>query len=172
MAQNGKSGRLLIDKLFRRERYIKTNARPKAHGAAKDTYDSVFLQPDTLDESNKVERLMRHVVRRLQRAFSQSPEAHKPFFDSRQKVSVARVVYGLGHAIQLTMANSAIIEHEGFLPGDVVIFLNGQLKGQNLLVVNVPDSTHLLLEDFASYSGTESNISVRIQINNVKRSYR
>lgn len=145
--------------------------RPKAKGAALDSYDQVFLQPDTLDKSNKIERVMRKVARRLQRAFGHSPEAHKPFMDSRQKVGVERVVYGLGHAIQLTMANSAIIEHEGFLPRDVVIFLNGALKGKNLLVVAVPDSSHLLLEDVASYVGPESNITVRIQINNARRSY-
>lgn len=144
MAQNGKTGRNLINKLFRKERHVRTHQREFDH------YDKSFLNEEVIDRENKVERLMRKVARRLERAFSFAPEAHKPAMSSRQKVNVARVVYApnpSGHAIQLTMANASINEYEGFLPGDIVVFLNGHLKGQNLAIVNVPDASHLLLED-------------------------
>lgn len=167
MAINGKSGARLIQKLFRRERHVRTDVREF------DRYDKVNRQEETIDASNKQERLLRKVKRRLDRAFGFAVEAKLPPMSSRQKVNVARVAYipnPSGFAIQLTMANSLINEFEGFQPGDIVVFLNGQLKGQNLAVVAVPDASHLLLEDFATASPA-SNITVRININGSKNSY-
>lgn len=170
MAINGKSGRKLINQLFRRERWVKTNVRPEHKNDALDTYDKMYQNEEKLDQSNGIERLMRKVNRRLQRAFSMSPEAHKPFMSTRQKVTVTQD----GAAIELTMANSSIIEYEGILPGDIVVFLNGSLKGQNLAVVSVPDSSHLILEDAtlsggspavaAHYTGTPAGASTPVTI--------
>ena len=175
MAQNGKSARNLINKIFRRERFERTSVRPKYKGAALDTYDQTMKQPDVLDDSHKAESLMRKVVRRMERSFSHQIVAHKPFFDSRQKVSITRVVYApspTGHALQLTFVNANIIPFEGFLPFDNVVILNGVLKGKNLTVLSVPNSSHLLVTDVSTYVANESNITVRIQIHGEPRSYK
>lgn len=130
----------LIQKLFRRERWVKTNQRTFDH------YDKVNRQEETIDASNKQERLLRKVKRRLDRAFGFAVEAKLPPMSSRQKVNVDRVVYLSGHATQLTFS-VPLLDYEGWAVGDRVVFLNGHLKGQDLAVVNIPDSTHLLLED-------------------------
>ena len=165
----------LTQKIFRRERYVRSHVR-SAKGGALDQYDKMKKENQYVDKSNKVERLVRKVKRRLDRAFGFAVEAKLPEMTSRRKnINVARVVYApapTGHAIQLTLPNALIIEREGYLPGDIAIMLNGLLKGKNLAIVAIPDSTHILLEDVPTYVGPETNLTVRININGSKRSYR
>jgi hypothetical protein len=165
----------LTQKIFRRERYVRTHVR-SAKGGGLDQYDKMKKENQYVDKSNKVERLVRKVKRRLDRAFGFAVEAKLPEMTSlRKTVSIARVVYApaaTGHAIQLTLPNALIIEREGYLPGDVSIILTGALKGNNLAIVNIPDSTHILLEDVSTYVGPETNMVVRININGSKRSFR
>jgi hypothetical protein len=165
----------LIQKVFRRERYVRTHVR-SAKGGALDQYDKMKRENQVVDKSNKVERVVRKVKRRLDRAFGFAVEAKLPEMTSRRKsVNIARVVYApnpTGHAIQLTLPVAAIMEREGYLKGDISIILTGALKGKNLAIVAIPDSTHILLEDVTTYVGPETNMVVRININGSKRSYK
>ena len=158
-------GRALILQLARRAKWIKT------HQTKFDQYDEIDQREEIMANSQGAYQLARKVKRLLNRNFGFGDVGQKPKVSKREKVSsVTRVVSGPGHAIQLTL--SAPIEADvGLQPNDVVRFLSGQLAGKYLLVTSVPSSTTVLLQDYATYTGTETNVQVRFQLSDVVGSY-
>ena len=143
-----------VNKLARRARYIKERQRGK--------YDKENKLEKQLAKSPRAFKLSRKEQRRQDRNFGNDAVSQKPVLAFRSQApasAVARVVYvpnPSGHGIQMTMP-SGLIAAIGIQPNDIIQFRNGALAGQELLVVALPDATHIMLTDIASYT-SESNI--------------
>lgn len=60
---------------------------------------------------------------------------------------------------------TGIITASNIRSGDEVVFNSGALEGRSLEVIEVLNSTTLRLDDVPTYSGNETNISIRFTIN-------
>ena len=137
--------RALINKLKRREKQIKNAAD------GFDTYNKMDRAEETMAKSPKAYQLTRKVQRRLDRNFGINTLGDEPKISKRKNINtVERFDFGSSDfGTRLTMAANLIADI-GAQPGDLVLFLEGVLKGQYLKVVSVVDSTHLRLEDASS----------------------
>lgn len=159
----------LVNKLMRRAKYIKKHAGP---GSALVKYDRINKLELELRKSPRAFKLMRKPKRRLDSSIDLGLLANKPLLMIQAiATTVARVVFMAGHAIQITLP-AGVQSLWGPQVGDVVEFLNGALAGKNLAVVSIVDSTHVNLEDVASFVGPDSNDSVELACSNIKKSYR
>jgi hypothetical protein len=159
----------LVNKIKRRRKKIRSDA------SSFDRINKIDLIEETMANSQKAYSLMRKVARRSDRNFGVDTINHEPQISKRNEVlTVERFDYdpgmGTDFGIRLTMA-AGLIGNIGVRPNDIVLILEGDLKGRYLKVVEVTDSTHLRLEDVASYVGPESNIVCRFLISDVKASY-
>lgn len=159
----------LVNKLQRRRKYFKTR------GAGFDRKDKMDQAEEKMARSNKAYSALIRPQRRADRNFGIDMIQYEPKISQKEKVStVERYDFDAGagtdYGLRLTLP-AGVIENMHLAVGDVVRFLNGDLKGQYLKVVAIPDSTHVRLEDVASYSGPESDIIARFQLSDVKGSY-
>lgn len=161
--------RALINKLKRREKSIKMD-----HNGF-DRRDKQDKQEEVLAKT-KGYKLMRGIQRRLDKKWGYDSAGHEPMLSKRMKAStIERFDYDAGaptdFGIRLTMA-AGLIADAGVQVGDIVKILHGAMKGKELKVVAVTDSTHLRLEDVSSFVGPESDKQVRFQLSAVKKSYK
>lgn len=132
----------LVNKLKRRQKHLKNQ------GAGFDRKDKMDQGEERMARSQKAYGAMLRPQRRLDRNLGQDMVGHEPKISKKNKIStVERYDFGgSDYGIRLTMAAGLIADMKLAL-GDVVRFLNGNLKGQYLKVEAIPDSTHLRLED-------------------------
>lgn len=162
------SGKKLINKLKRRERYAKEQTEQTVN---------INKQEETMQATPGVYELMRGVQRRMDESFGYDTVKHEPMLE--YKVAVATTERydfdpgaGTSYGIRLTLA-AGLIEAIGVLPGDTVEIREqgSALEGRMLTVVDVVDSTHLRLDDVSTFTGPESNNYCRFLISAVKKSY-
>jgi hypothetical protein len=132
----------LVNKLKRREKQV----RNAADGF--DTYNKMDKSEETRAKSPKAQQLARKIQRRLDRNFGVDAIGQEPKLSKRNNcATVERFDYGgSDFGIRVTMA-AGLIADMGVRPNDIVMFLEGDLKGYFLKVIAVTDSTHLRLED-------------------------
>ena len=143
----------------------------------KVSIDNAFKESNKADKRPKVTSkskaysMFRRIDRRLERNFGEAVVGAKPVLAVNLTVSVSRVVYGAGYAIELTMPAN-LLTFCGFQPGDIVTFLSGQadILNQHLAVVAVLSATQVVLEDVATFTGTETDV-VRFEADSVKPSF-
>lgn len=160
----------LVNKLNRRNKKVKEHAR------GFDRFDEVFLNPKILAESPRAFELMRQAERRRERAFGHFALGKKPELH-HEYVAVSLTKSGSNLVLTLTAGEEGFAG-TGTLAGDwVEITQHGsQAYGQYLKVLSVT-STTLVLSDvnFAGYTipftGTETNVTCRIEINGPKSYY-
>lgn len=137
--------RALVNRLKRREKKVRNDAD------GFDRINKMNREEETMANSPKAYQLMRKVARRSDRNFGIDSINHEPKISKRENIlTVERFDYDAGpgtdYGVRLTMA-AGLIADIGAQPGDVVFFLEGNLKGEYLKVIAVTDSTHLRLED-------------------------
>lgn len=132
----------LVQKLVRRRKSVKARVREF------DRADKTDKLEETMAKSPKAQKKLRGVARRLDRNLGAEMVMHDPMLSKRLNIAtVERFDYGVSdYGIRATLA-SGLIADLGVRPNDVVRFLEGALKGVELKVVAVTDSTHLRLED-------------------------
>jgi hypothetical protein len=59
----------------------------------------------------------------------------------------------------------------GIQPGDWVLILEGAAKGQTLQVTAILNSTHIQLQDFATFGSAETDVAVLLMLSSNKGSY-
>lgn len=156
----------LVNKLNRRRKYFKTK------GGGFDRKDKMDQAEEKMARSQKAYGALLRPQRRLDRNLGIDMISYEPKISKKEKITtIERFDFGVSDfGIRLTMA-AGLIADMHLAVGDVVRFLNGALKGKYLKVVAIPDSTHVRLEDVASYVGPESNKIARFQLSDVKGSY-
>lgn len=159
----------LVNKLNRRKKYL------KAKGAGFDRKDKMDQAEERMARSEKAYGALLRPQRRGDRNFGRDFIAYEPKISKKEKIlTVERFDFDLGagtdYGIRLTMATGIIADMK-IIVGDVVRFLNGSLKGQYLKVVAIPDSTHLRLEDVATFGSSESDKIARFQLSDVVGSW-
>lgn len=160
----------LVNKLNRRRKYFKTK------GGGFDRKDKIDQAEERMARSHKAYSALLRPQRRLDKNLGKDMVAYEPKISKKEKITtIERFDFdpgaGTDYGIRLTMA-AGVIADMHLAVGDVVRFLNGSLKGKYLAVVSIPDSTHVRLEDVASFGGPESNKIARFQLSDVKGSYR
>lgn len=161
--------RALINKLKRREKQMRMDHNGFDRRDKQDKSEEILAK-------SKGYKLMRGIQRRLDKKFSSDAVGHEPMLSKRMKAStIERFDYDAGapedFGIRLTMA-AGLIADAGVQVGDIVKMIHGALKGKELKVIAVTDSTHLRLEDVSSFVGPESDKQVRFQLSSVKKSYK
>jgi len=159
------SQKKLVNKLQRRARKVK-------EGTEK-VVDMNKLE-ETMTASPGAYKAMRGVQRRLDSGWGYDAVGLEPMLEYKAAAATTeRFDYGLGDfGIRLTMA-AGMIEAIGVQPGDSVEFRQegSELEGRMLTVVAVTDSTHLRLDDVASFVGPESDNYLRFLISAQKKEY-
>lgn len=163
-------GRKLVQKVVRRAKQVKEAVRGFDQQAKADKTDEV------LKASPAAYKAMVHPVRKAdgqaKTGLSVDVVAQKPKLEYRLVAStLERFDYGGGdYGMRLTCPAGLVVDSR-VKAGDLVLVLEGELKGAYLSVVEVTDSTHLRLEDKAAYVGPESSVAARIQLSAQKKSY-
>lgn len=158
----------LVNKLSRREKDMHMNQR----GA----YDRRNKLEEIMQKSLKVLKLLRKPQRRMDRNFGIDAVGKEPMLAYDFKAAtLERFDYDAGaptdYGMRITFSSSAIREASGVAVGDIVEIREGSLKGVHLKVVAVTDSTHIRMEDVASFGSAENNVDCRMHNSDVKRSY-
>lgn len=165
------TGLKLINKLARRTKKIKEHVR------GEDRYDQVNLSPKVMQESPRALELMRKAERRMARAMGNFAIARKPVIHTEY---VATSVTKSGSDLVITLKTGEDgYNGIGVQVGDwVEVTQHGsQAYGQYLKVTAVTSATVIHVSDtnFAGHavpwSGTETNVTVRIEINGPKYYY-
>lgn len=132
----------LVNKLNRRAKDVKN----RADGF--DRFDKMSRNEEIMAKSPKAYQLERKIQRRLDRNFGIDMVRYEPKLSKRVKVAtLERFDYGgSDFGIRATFA-AGLIADIGLQPGDIVKVLHGALKGHQLKVVEITDSTHARLED-------------------------
>jgi len=158
----------LINKLKRRERSVKE--------ATEQTVNMDKLQ-ETMTAAPGVYKAMRGTARRRDESWGYDTVQHEPMLEYKAEAATTeRFDYdpgaGTDYGIRLTMA-AGMIEAIGVQAGDTVEVREqgSELEGRMLTVVAVTDSTHLRLDDVATFVGPESDNYCRFLISAVKKSY-
>lgn len=167
-------GRKLIQKLVRRMKSVKERA------GGFDRWEKTDKLDEIMKDSPGVYRAMLHSQRKADGSSTKAGMGtdvvmKKPRLEYKAKANIDRFDYdpgaGTDFGIRLTMAAGLIVDSR-VQPGDVVEILSStEIKGKYLTVVAVTDSTHLRLEDVATYVGPETNKYVRMQLSSTKKSY-
>lgn len=158
----------LVNKLQRRQRKVREGTR-KASDMDK--------QDETLVASPAAFKVMRGVARRVDESFGYDAVGHEPMLEYKAEAATTeRFDYdpgaGFDYGIRLTMA-AGMIEAIGVQAGDTVEVREqgSELEGRMLTVVEVTDSTHLRLDDVATYVGPESDNAMRFLLSAQKKSF-
>jgi hypothetical protein len=157
----------LVKKIKQRQKYLKLK------GGGFDRKDKMDQSEERMARSEKAYSALLRPQRRLDRNFGINFVADEPKISKKEKIAtIERFDFGVSDfGIRLTL-DAGLIADMHLAVGDVVRFLNGDLKGMYLKVVAIPDSTHIRLEDVASYVGPESDKIARFQPSDVKASYK
>jgi hypothetical protein len=164
------SGRKLIQKVTRRAKKVKESVRGFDQQAKTDKLDEV------MKDSPGAYKAMVHPARKAdgqdKAGLSTDVVAKEPRLEFKlNATTLERFDYGAGdYGMRLTCP-AGFISASRVKVGDVVQVLEGELKGAYLSVAAVTDSTHLRLEDKATYVGPESSVVVRFQLSTQKSSY-
>ena len=136
----------LVNKLARRSRSIKEAQRGK--------YDRENKLEATLRKSPRAYKLSRKDQRRLDSNWGADAIAQKPVISyAGLALTLDRHDYsGMGDfGMRLTLA-AGLEAAIGLRPIDIIRVLQGNAKGHELSVVALTDSTHIRLQDLASYA--------------------
>ena len=155
--------RKLVNKLTRLDKFVKQLSRV-------DT-DKINKKEEILAGSPKAYKAIKESERRIDRNFGyDAVSAQKPRFSiDLNGLTLERFDFGtLDFGMKLTLA-AGMVEATGILAGDLIQIREGSLKGQYLTVVAEVDSTHLRLEDVASFGSAENNVSCRAIISSMEK---
>jgi len=151
----------------------KLKRRKKALSMDRNGFDRRDKQ-DQMEErmSYKALALDRKIQRRLDRNFGINMVADEPHLAKRILGDLERFDFGSSDfGMKLTISAAAMTKI-GPRPGDIVKILKGEAKGKYLRVVSIESATELRLEDIATYVGPETGMPVRLQLSDVKKSYK
>src|SRR3990167_4410709 len=158
----------LVKKLFRRKRRLKMVAD------SFDRADKADKMEEVMAKSPRARKLLRGIQRRFDKMLGLEMIWQEPSISSRLETTLVRFDFdpgaGTDYGIKATFSSGVIAFH-GIQPNDVIRILEGTLKGKELLVVSVPSATELRLEDVATYTGPESNVTIRANMSATKASF-
>lgn len=164
MAQQQK----LVNKLQRRQRKVRE---------ATESVVNMNKMEETLVASPGAYKLVRGQERRMDESWGYDTVKTEPMLEYKTtSTTLERFDYdpgaGTDFGMRLTMP-AGMISEIGVRPGDSVEIRErtSEICGRMLTVVAVTDSTHLRLDDVATFVGPESNDYVRFLISAVKKSY-
>lgn len=159
----------LINKLKRREKAMKADHK------GFDRYDKQSQAEEKLAKT-KGFKLMRSHQRRMDKKFGVDAIAQEPKLSKRLKITILERFdfdpgAGTDFGLRATMPASVLADI-GIRANDIIKVLQGNQKGKYLKVVSVVSTTQIRLEDVASFGSNQSNVQARVQLSDVKKSYK
>lgn len=151
----------------------KLKRRKKALAMDRNGFDRRDKQDQSEERmSYKALKVARKIQRRLDRNFGINMVADEPHLAKRVLGDLERFDFGTSDfGMKLTLS-AAVMSALGPRPGDIVKILEGEAKGQYLKVISVESATELRLDDMAAYVGPETGMAVRLQLSDIKKSYK
>lgn len=158
-------GRSLINKLKRRRKSSNKNRGFRQQ-------DKIDRKDEVLADSPSVYKYLRGIRRRQDADFGQQIQPSAEYKPGVEKLVECDLEVASGTAT-LTFASASLLAEIGAQPGDIVEFLTGTLKGDQMTVDSLPNADELEMAEAASVSPVASEtVQVKIQISGVKRSFK